>query len=866
MRTSTPLPSPRELRLRLALLEAGLTLGVMLLAGSYLCALLDLSSEEWKELAAATAIAVLLAIACVEPVRRGLRRPLTNFLDAHEIRDPEHEDPTAAGEVREAFRSVISLPSVMLRYVAAAWLLATGFVAIWMHFSSATAWGLDFPMLALTLVGVGGAGLAAGVSFFLAKRGLASVREALAERIPDPMERQMLIRFVSLAAKVRLAVVGTLLLALLLALAFGVSHARGAVETMVAGWQQRLVTTLAAQLLDERGSGALDRAIASRLPPSELMAVPVDFHLISSGEWTSDEGLVSQRIREDLAAGLSEGTTVGRAGPALVAWKALGDGRLLLCSVTREQLWAALPPLWIPVASVLAAAIVLGLVVAQLLVGDLRRMTDTIGDAAQRMADGDLRSLQLPESEDELGELARLFGRIGNELRATVGRVSETANGMDSLASEIAAVSEKVAGASNEQAGRIEQAMELMVHINGQVAEVSGSARALNLSVEESSSSILELGAAGEELNETASVLSAKVDEVSTSIEEMVRSVKHVRSIGEGLKEAAVETSSNMEEMASAMRAVDNTAEMTANLSREVVESAESGQAKVSQTIDGMQAIRDATDAAESVIRGLGDRTEEIGAILDVIEDVADETNLLALNAAIIAAQAGEHGRAFSVVADEIKELADRVLASTKEIGGLIASVQSESSNAVGAIEEGSRSVASGVQLSAAAGVSLEGINRSAHESGNHIGEILVAVQEQTKAASHVVGLMDRVRDAVEQIAAAGAQQDRGNETVYRSAVTMSEVAQQVRRTTEEQSRGFGRIRESVEGVRDAVEQINGSLQEQSSACSQVAEFLEQVVERSRGNAQAAQGMGEVVRSLARQAEALREDVARFET
>ncbi len=345
----------------------------------------------------------------------------------------------------------------------------------------------------------------------------------------------------------------------------------------------------------------------------------------------------------------------------------------------------------------------------------------------------------------------------------------------------------------------------------------------------------------------------------------MVRSVKEVRAIGDGLDEAANETSSSMEEMASAMRAVDNTAETTAQLSREVVGSAESGQAKVSQTIEGMRAIRDATDTAESVIRGLGASTKEIGAILDVIDDVADETNLLALNAAIIAAQAGEHGRAFGVVAEEIKELADRVLVSTKEIGGLIRSVQDESANAISAIEEGSRSVASGVELSAEAGVSLEGITRKARESGTHIGEIVVAVQEQTKAAAHVVGLMDRVRSGVDQIAASGAEQDRGNETVYRSAVTMSEVAQQVRRTTEEQSRGFGRIRESVEGVRDAVEQINSSLQEQSSACSQVAEVLEEVVDRTRGNEQAARGMADAVESLIRQAETLREDVARFQ-
>jgi methyl-accepting chemotaxis protein len=312
------------------------------------------------------------------------------------------------------------------------------------------------------------------------------------------------------------------------------------------------------------------------------------------------------------------------------------------------------------------------------------------------------------------------------------------------------------------------------------------------------------------------------------------------------------------------MRAVDTTAELAADLSAEVVESGASGQAKVSQTIAGMDAIREATDAAESVIRGLGARATEIGAILDVIDDVADETNLLALNAAIIAAQAGEHGRAFSVVADEIKELADRVLVSTKEIGGLIRGVQDESANAIEAIEQGSRSVADGVDLSAQAGTSLEEITRASRESGSRMSEIVAAVREQTKAATHVVSLMERVRGGVEQIGNAGAEQDRGHEVVYRSAATMREVAQQVRRTTGEQSRGFGRIRESVEGVSEAAEQIDAALREQSDATRQVMEFLEQVAAGTRGTDSAGEDLNVAQQALGHQADSLRQEVAKF--
>jgi methyl-accepting chemotaxis protein len=319
-----------------------------------------------------------------------------------------------------------------------------------------------------------------------------------------------------------------------------------------------------------------------------------------------------------------------------------------------------------------------------------------------------------------------------------------------------------------------------------------------------------------------------------------------------------------MGEMATSMREVDGAAEEAARLSREVVGTAESGQGKMVQAIAGMDAIREATETAERVIRGLGDRAREIGAIVDVIDDVADETNLLALNAAIIAAQAGEHGRAFSVVADEIKDLADRTLASTKEIGGLIRAVQEESGRAIGAIERGSASVATGVDVSAEAGVALEEITKASRLSGQRMAGIVSAVREQARAASHVVELMERVRGGVEAIREAAGEQDRGNRVVHAGAVSMREVAAQVRGTTEEQARGSGRIRESVEGVREAVERINEALQEQSAACRSAVEFLEAMHQRTRTNQEAVRRLDGVGQDLLTAAQGLRADLGRF--
>jgi len=176
------------------------------------------------------------------------------------------------------------------------------------------------------------------------------------------------------------------------------------------------------------------------------------------------------------------------------------------------------------------------------------------------------------------------------------------------------------------------------------------------------------------------------------------------------------------------MEQVKSNAGEMASLSENVTLAADRGQERVQETIEGMAHIRDATNAANDVVRSLVDRTSDIGGIVSVIDGVADETNLLALNAAIIAAQAGVHGRGFAVVADEIKALADRVTMNTKEISTLIEQLQQESSKAAGVIGAGSKSVERGVELSAEAGLSLEEITAAARESGQRTLEIVAAV------------------------------------------------------------------------------------------------------------------------------------------
>jgi len=854
----TTLPSGSELRRRISMIGFAVGIPSVAVVMLYIQVLLGFDSDDWVRFIWAFLPISVLTGCSAEIWLIGAMKPIVRWLDSRDAAAQTEE------KVLAAFESVISLPSGYQRATSLGWVVAAAVAPIIMTLLDSQGWGFGFQSFVVVVAGSSGA-LVSSISLqFAVKRALEDVRVEIATLIEDPEERRRRIRPIPISRKMSISMVGTVTTLLVFTMTLSYSRAGASIDELAIQWQVRVLDALAAEVDEER---PLEDAIRSLTSQGELLPYPVEFEILhpgGEGELEGEDGDVRRHILGHIDEGEGAGSRARLHQSAVWAWHQLGDGSILTLRVPRSALRSGFAGFARLLLGVLLASVGIAWLLSALMSGDVWRATEALRVASERMARGDLRRGRIFESEDELGDLWRSFELMGGALRTTVKSLAEAADRVDAATGEIASAAEGVAEASADQVRRIRQASGLMVDINNQVMEVSNSAQALNVSVEESSSSILELGAASDELNDTASTLGSKVDDVSSSIEEMVRSVQQVSSSSDGLSEAAAETSASMEEMASAMRAVDNTAEMTAGLSRDVVGSAEAGQERVSQTIASMQTISDVTATAERVIRGLGAGAKEIGAIVDVIDDVADETNLLALNAAIIAAQAGEQGKAFSVVADEIKELADRVLSSTKEIGALIRNVQEESENAVGAIEEGSRSVASGVELSAEAGVSLEEITRSSRESGRHIGEIVSAVREQTKAASHVVALMDKVRDGVEQIGVASAEQNRGNEVVFRSSVTMREVAQQVRRTTEEQSRGFGRIRESVEGVREAVENINGSLQEQSSACSQVAGFLEQVSEQTRSNESAAHSMGESIRALGAHAEALRDDVAKF--
>jgi len=840
-------------------------IGPLVAVLAYQMLAVDLPAMQWLSLIACFLVYTILI---------GFIRIRTTFRDANQIRlsldllghaetsvAPDEGERTALaaaqildwpGEMRRArLYSMLALGAV-----TACLMVVLGF-ASWLSIEVLGSFGLAMVTASVAC---------SALQFYWARHSFRSLRNDISMNSKGFMPCETIAMGSYLIHAIRSAVVVPALLSLLLVLNLMNADQREAAESLSLAWAETSISALLDSEIKPDPSVRLRDRVAAQNEVQRAWPLVVELSLISldrvvggDGTWRISNGLMDGLDRA-LASGSRSGEIVEPAVAEVAVFARVGPVQVLVASVDRSQFVAPFLGMNSSIALLLVGLLLLIWVLGGVVGRDFRESLDGMVAAASRLSTG--RSSRMDfQTGDELGVLGEALFGVGEQWAATKNRFKHALDEIEKTAVGSMELASVVIASNSEQSERLQRAMDLVVSIDARGCEVSQFTDALNESVDESSCSIAELGAAGAELNETASILSSQVDEVSNSMEQMVRSVKHVSATTEKLAGASEDTSSSMEEMASAMRVVDTSAESMANLSLDVIEKAEAGQVKVCQTIEGMEAIREATDAAERVIRGLGSRTIEIGGILDVIDDVADETNLLALNAAIIAAQAGEQGKAFSVVADEIKELADRVLASTKEIGGLIRSVQEESENAIGAIEAGSKSVMSGVDLSAEAGRTLEEITEASRQSGLRIDEIVSSVREQTKAAGHVVELMEKVRDSAEEISMASAEQDRGNEVIYRSALTMREVAQQVRRTTEEQSLGFVQIRVSVENVRNTVEHIAGSLREQSGACGEVSVFLQQACEGIQTNDAAFEKLGGAMKELLSQTESLREDV-----
>jgi len=261
-----------------------------------------------------------------------------------------------------------------------------------------------------------------------------------------------------------------------------------------------------------------------------------------------------------------------------------------------------------------------------------------------------------------------------------------------------------------------------------------------------------------ESVGSTIQAIEQNAQTVASASEEISASATQQAEGADRQKDQAHQVATAMQEMSSTVLQVSENSNKAAESARKAAETAKSGGHVVEDVVARMRGISEAVRSTAAKVQELGKSSDQIGEIIGVIDDIADQTNLLALNAAIEAARAGEQGRGFAVVADEVRKLAERTTKATKEIAAMIQNVQQETRSSVAAMEEGKKQVESGVEKTTQAGNALKQIIGMADQVGDMTTHIATAATQQSSATEQVNGSMEQIAKLVQE-SATGAQQ-----------------------------------------------------------------------------------------------------------
>jgi methyl-accepting chemotaxis protein len=494
----------------------------------------------------------------------------------------------------------------------------------------------------------------------------------------------------------------------------------------------------------------------------------------------------------------------------------------------------------------------------------LSRPVRQVMKVLKRMEQGQLQHTLRLNRDDEIGQMAKALDDMGANLNRMVLRIGRSGRELRDVSMDVTDVAQIVAGAATSQADSVHRVSGAVQKILASSQSAVKSVDRLQADAAESTSHLGQMSLQIEDTAKHAQRLGDAAAEVGTAIGTMTTSIVEVARRAEDLRQASKNTAASIAQMEATNRQVEQQAKGTLDIAQDVNRDAQAGRQSVEETIRGIENIRTAASEVVEVVSLLAEKTDSINQVLAVIGAISDQIDLLALNAAIIAAQSGEHGRGFAVVAEEIKELSRQTSLSTREIGQVILQVQEGTARAVKAIRHAESSISQGQALSQRSGRCLDKIVAGAQEATGQMQRIANFTQAQAQESCLIRETMAMVEDRVGQIATLTRAQERDSAFIGAATRLMSDLSTLVRQATGEQSLSARAVAGSAREIQGRVQAILQACDDQSRECENIAKALEGVESGAGENLQQAGKLQRSVARLTQQVDSLQKEMDMF--
>jgi methyl-accepting chemotaxis protein len=431
---------------------------------------------------------------------------------------------------------------------------------------------------------------------------------------------------------------------------------------------------------------------------------------------------------------------------------------------------------------------------------------------SKKLAIGDIEQDISYQSKDEIGDLAEAFRKMIFYLQEMAGMAVSIADG--DLSVQVNARSDK--DSIGMAFGR------MITNLRKTISDIQSSALQLN---NESS----QLASGADQITTATSQIATTIQEISQGsiqqaesvnksaviMDDLGRSIKRVEKGSNDQADSVADIAMKTSQISSGIQQVESHANAVQEQAKEAAQSASDGYQTVEETLRGMKQIREKVNLSVTRVNEMADRSQEIGKIVETIDDIASQTNLLALNAAIEAARAGEYGKGFAVVADEVRKLAERSSVSTKEIKDLVTRIQATIDDAISAMKDSSNEVDSGVVQAEKSGESLKNILQAAEMVKEQAVMAVEASKQISISADDLVINMSRVADIVSENKSESTTMADNSEMAHDAIENIASISQEnsaaveeVSASTEEVSAEVGEFQSSVQKLSDMAQNL----------------------------------------------------------